>query len=292
MDAPAHCVTQGATIDTFTPETLISPCVVIDVSAKTHAAFELSVDDIRAFETLHGAIAEKSFVIIHTGWCRLWKNRDNYRNEGKFPSVSQEAALYLLTKNMVGLGIDTLSPDRADSGYPVHQCLLGHGKYLVENVMQANCLPPIGSFIVTMPMKIAQATEAPVRLVGLIPKKDHFALQQLIQLEASVRNFGFDWPDIPTIIQQAQSECVEIEEAVDKHESSERLQEEIGDLLHTAISLCLFAGFSVEETLSNVVKKFGGRMDKVRTLTTQQGLSTLKGQSFEFMLNLWNKAKQ
>lgn len=119
-----------------------------------------------------------------------------------------------------------------------------------------------------------------------------FALQQLIQLEKEVRDFGFDWPDIPTIIRQAQSECLEIEEVIEKQESSERLQEEISDLLHTAISLCLFAGFSVEETLSNIVKKFGGRMDKVRLLAEQQGLSTLKGQSFEFMLTLWDKAKQ
>lgn len=107
-----------------------------------------------------------------------------------------------------------------------------------------------------------------------------------------MRDFGFDWPDIPTIIRQAQSECVEIEEVLQQQESPERLQEEISDLLHTAISLCLFAGFSVEETLSNVVKKFGARMDKVRLLAKQQGLSTLKSQSFEFMLTLWDKAKQ
>lgn len=118
------------------------------------------------------------------------------------------------------------------------------------------------------------------------------ALQQLIKLEKEVRDFGFDWPDIHTIIRQAQSECLEIEEVIEKQESSERLQEEISDLLHTAISLCLFAGFSVEETLGNVVKKFSGRMDKVRLLAEQQGLSTLKGQSFEFMLTLWDKAKQ
>lgn len=292
MDAPLHCIPQGAAIDTFTPETLISPCIVIDVSAKAHAAFELSVHDIQAFENLYGPVAEKSFVLIHTGWNRFWEDKEAYRNEGKFPCISQEAALYLLAKNIAGLGIDTLSPDRPDSGYPVHQCLLSCGKYLVENVSQANSLPPTGSFIAVMPMKIADAAEAPVRLVGLIPRQHHFALQQLIQLEEQARDFGFDWPDIPEIIRQAQSECLEIEEVLQKQESPERLQEEISDLLHTAISLCLFAGFSVEETLSHVVKKFGGRMNKVKILAEQQGLSTLKGQSFEFMLKLWDKAKK
>lgn len=183
MDAPAHCIPQGATIDTFTPEMLISPCIIIDISAKAHACYELSVNDIQAFETLYGPIDEKSFVIIHTGWDRLWKNPNDYRAAGNFPSVSQEAAHYLLTKNIVGLGIDTLSPDRPDSGYPVHQSLLSQGKYLVENVAQANCLPPVGCFAAVMPMKIGHATEAPVRLIGLIPSKDHWALQKLIQLE-------------------------------------------------------------------------------------------------------------
>lgn len=292
MDAPAHCISQGNTIEAFDLETLISPCIVIDISKKAHTSYELSTKDIQAFETLYGPIPEGTFIIVHTGWDRFWETPDSYRAEGHFPSVSEEAALYLLTKNIIGLGIDTLSPDRPDSDYPVHQYLLSHGKYLVENVAQANALPPTGSFIAVMPMKIAHATEAPIRLVGLIPQNNYFALQELIQLEKQVRNFGFDWPDIPTIIQQAHSECLEIEEVIQKEESSERLQEEISDLLHTAISLCLFAGFSVEESIANVVKKFGGRMDKVMHLAEQQGLTTLKGQSFEFMLTLWDKAKR
>lgn len=34
MDMPAHCIPQGSTVESLSPETLISPCVVIDVSAK------------------------------------------------------------------------------------------------------------------------------------------------------------------------------------------------------------------------------------------------------------------
>ena len=106
MDAPAHCVPHEKTIDTLTLDTLIVPCVVIDISAKTtEVAFQLSVKDIQAFETLYGAIAEKSFVLIYTGWDRFWNNKDQYRAEGNFPSVSHEAARYLLTKNIIGLGI-------------------------------------------------------------------------------------------------------------------------------------------------------------------------------------------
>lgn len=117
------------------------------------------------------------------------------------------------------------------------------------------------------------------------------SLQDLILLEQEARSFGFDWPDEDCIIEQAISECDEIRDAIDQQETRERIQEEIGDLLHTAISLCLFSGFSVEETLENVVKKFGHRLKTVQQLTKEHGLDNLHGQSFDFMMELWKKAK-
>jgi uncharacterized protein YabN with tetrapyrrole methylase and pyrophosphatase domain len=116
-------------------------------------------------------------------------------------------------------------------------------------------------------------------------------LDALITLEKDARAFGFDWPDQATIIEQALSECQEITEAIQQQEPSHRIQEEIGDLLHTAISLCVFSGYNVEETLANIVEKFGSRMQALKELAQEKGFNTLKGQSFEFMLELWKEAK-
>lgn len=116
-------------------------------------------------------------------------------------------------------------------------------------------------------------------------------LDKLIALEKDARAFGFDWPTQETIIEQAISECHEITEAIQQEEPSHRIQEEIGDLLHTAISLSIFSGYDVEETLANVVEKFGKRMDALKQIAKQKGLNTLEGQSFEFMLELWKEAK-
>ena len=120
------------------------------------------------------------------------------------------------------------------------------------------------------------------------PKKP---LDKLIELEKDARAFGFDWPEQATIIEQAISECAEITEAIQLQEPSYRIQEEIGDLLHTAISLCIFSGYDVEETVANIVEKFGSRMKTLKELAHQKGFTTLKGQSFEFMLELWKEAK-
>ncbi len=116
-------------------------------------------------------------------------------------------------------------------------------------------------------------------------------LESLIALEIDARAYGFDWPDHEMIIAQAESECEEIREALTLNEPKERLQEEIGDLIHTAVSLCLFAGFDPEETIAVIVKKFGKRMMRVKELAQKDGHPDLKGQSLDYMLSLWKKAK-
>ncbi len=118
------------------------------------------------------------------------------------------------------------------------------------------------------------------------------ALNDLLILEKDAKQFGFDWPDELMIIEQAMDECREIKEAIENHEQRERIQEEIGDLLHSAISLCEYAGFDVEETLHKVNKKFGNRMQAIKKLTHDAGLTNLKDQNFEFMMDLWRKAKK
>jgi uncharacterized protein YabN with tetrapyrrole methylase and pyrophosphatase domain len=122
-------------------------------------------------------------------------------------------------------------------------------------------------------------------------KESGSALNTLLHLEEDARQYGFEWPNEAMIIEQAIDECREIKEAIEKKEHPERIQEEIGDLLHSAISLCVFAGFDVEETLAKVNIKFDKRMQAMKTLTDELGLPNLQGKSIDFMLELWRKAK-
>ena len=43
MDAPAHCIKDGATIDKLSIQDFLSPLVVIDVSAKMHERYSVSI---------------------------------------------------------------------------------------------------------------------------------------------------------------------------------------------------------------------------------------------------------
>ncbi len=117
------------------------------------------------------------------------------------------------------------------------------------------------------------------------------ALQTLITLEKDAREFGFDWPDIDALLKQAVSECEEIAATISDKEPRERMQEEIGDLLHTAVSLCVFAGFDVEDTIRVINSKFAKRMQGLKELAKERGLDTLKGKSTDYMLELWDAVK-
>lgn len=167
MDAPAHCIPGGTTIEEITLKQLITSCIVIDVSHNAHEKYSVTCDDIHDFEKKYGTIFKDTFVIIHTGWERFWNQPEKYRNNLIFPSISIEAAQLLLERNIIGLGIDTLSPDRDEDGFPVHQLLLNAGKYIIENIANSNKIPPIGASIIALPIKIKDGTEAPIRLIGV-----------------------------------------------------------------------------------------------------------------------------
>lgn len=115
-------------------------------------------------------------------------------------------------------------------------------------------------------------------------------LEKLIELETAAQQYGFDWPDPHMIIDHAISECKEIEDAI-KSGDKENIQSEIGDLIHVSISLCVFLGYDVKEIIYNSFKKFNNRMSMVKEEADKLGLESLEGQPTDFLLKLWNKAK-
>ena len=168
IDAPAHVVPGGITVDKLELKDLVSDCVVIDVSAEANDNYMVMPFALEQFENEHGEIAPQSFVIFYTGWDKNWEFKEKYHNDHMFPGVHLATAEMLLERSIVGIGIDTLSCDRGDRGFPVHKAILGAGKYLVENIANAKELPPIGARVLALPMKLTGGTEAPLRLIAFV----------------------------------------------------------------------------------------------------------------------------
>ncbi len=176
MDAPSHRFKGAASINNISLEKLIVQACVIDVTKIATAEYEISVQDVLQYEAKYGVITPNSLVIGYTGWSHLWSDPDAYRNVDEkgqmhFPAFSAAAAELLLKRKIAGIAIDTLSPDCLDHSFPVHKLILGAGLYIIENVADCSKLPPKGAYVIALPMNALSATEAPIRMLGLVPSK-------------------------------------------------------------------------------------------------------------------------
>lgn len=170
MDSPGHCFPSGRTIEQIEISELCRQAFVIDVSLSADETYLVGISEVLEFEKKFGKIEKESIVFFYTGWDRHWHDASQYRNNYQFPSISKEVAQMLLERQVAGVGIDTLSPDLPNSQYIVHQLFLGQDKIILENVANLKKMPPIGAYILALPPKIRGATEAPIRLVGMVNK--------------------------------------------------------------------------------------------------------------------------
>jgi len=169
IDAPAHCIPGGKTVDQLNPVHFVAPLVVIDVSGKAAAFYQVSATDILAFEHTHGRIEKHALICFHTGWSAFWTDHQKYQT---FPALSAEAATLLVSRNPRGIGIDTHSVDilKGDR-FPAHEIILGHGCYIIENMTNLDKVPSIGARAIVAPLMIKGPVEAPAHVIALCDKK-------------------------------------------------------------------------------------------------------------------------
>lgn len=118
------------------------------------------------------------------------------------------------------------------------------------------------------------------------------SLEKLLLSDKEARNFGFIWPNVEMILEQVLSELEEVKMSIKHQEGIARIQEEIGDLLHTVISLCLFCGFDLEDTFDKAEQKFTKRFKELQQLCKEEGYDSMKNLSIEKSFELWGRAKQ
>ncbi|MGC2107885.1 MAG: cyclase family protein [Candidatus Korobacteraceae bacterium] len=177
MDAPAHFAAGAWTVDQIPAERLVRPMVILDVrnQAKNDADYEVSLQDVAAWEDAHGQIPDGAVVMAYTGWEDRWNSQKEFRNEQSdglthYPGFSLEAAQFLVkTRGVVGLGIDTMSVDKgATTTYPVHYFTSAQGVYHLENVANLALVPPAGATIVVAPIKLENGSGGPARVLALV----------------------------------------------------------------------------------------------------------------------------
>ena len=126
MDAPAHMIPGGKTLDHYNPGSFSGPGALIDVTAFSGKEIPLAF-----LEKYRETIPTGGYLLLYTGWDRLW-GRPEYFD--KYPVLAPETALWLVSLPLKGIGIDGPSFDPVEGPQRIHHILLGKGLLLVENL--------------------------------------------------------------------------------------------------------------------------------------------------------------
>lgn len=157
LDAPAHFVSGGKTIDEYEVREFILPARVI------------RIDDPEAVPASALLGCE-----IGPGEALLFKTRNSWgaqRGSGvffeDFVHLSREAADLCVEKRVHLVGLDSISVDRyGDEQYPVHERLSKAGILILEGIDLA-LVPPGEYTLIALPLRIQGGEASPVRAILL-----------------------------------------------------------------------------------------------------------------------------
>lgn len=188
LDAPAHSIAGGRTIDAVALDELTGPAVVLqlpglaprEVITRAHLAPLLDGDDAQdrgssapdEATALDGpevdgggdsaapsGLGGARIVLLATGWDTHWGSEAYFAH----PVLAPDACRALLDAGMHVLGMDTLNPDPSDGGeLAVHQLVLGGDHLIIENLRGLTALPCRVEFA-GVPLPVENADGSPIR---------------------------------------------------------------------------------------------------------------------------------
>lgn len=112
------------------------------------------------------------------------------------------------------------------------------------------------------------------------------ALMRAQKVQQRAARVGFDWAALPEVIAKVREELGEIEQA-----APDEVEEEIGDLLFSAVNLARKAGFEPELALHAATEKFIRRFQKMEVTITARGES-LDQLTLAQMDAVWDEVKR
>jgi kynurenine formamidase len=177
LELPMAVVKGKATVAQIPARELFVHAVLVDVSAKVSQIedYQLTADDLRAWERRNGRISKESVVLLHTGWSRRWGDPVRYLNldaQGvpRVPGFSLAALNFLVSERGVrGVGLDAFFPNGTPGSRDEEARALPHaGKWQLVNLTNLNLLPAKGAKLVIAPLRL-EAGSAPVRVIAILP---------------------------------------------------------------------------------------------------------------------------
>ena len=179
MGAPAHFVEGGETIDEIPVNELIMPLCVIDVEEKCekNPDYQLSVEDIKDWESRNRRIPKHSFVIMRSGWSKRWSNVERFENRDKdgvmhTPGWSLDTLKFLFKeRNINGVAHETGDTDAGfTKSFDCESYVFHSGNFQIENIANVDDLPESGALVIIGVPKMKSGSGFPCRVYAVLPQ--------------------------------------------------------------------------------------------------------------------------
>ena len=159
IDAPSHMIEGGYSLSDFPIEKFIGEGIVIPLETDSFIKLEY----LKKFEF---EIKKSSFVLFYSGFDDLWGKKEYFKG---FPSLTIEAAKYLMEFNLKGIGIDAVSIDCMENeNFDIHYILLKKNMIIIENLKNLKFLLDKKFELYLTPLKIKGLDGSPIRAFGKI----------------------------------------------------------------------------------------------------------------------------
>ncbi|MEE0265999.1 MAG: nucleoside triphosphate pyrophosphohydrolase [Acutalibacteraceae bacterium] len=116
------------------------------------------------------------------------------------------------------------------------------------------------------------------------------SLMRSQKIQQKAAKVGFDWDSVDGAIDKLTEEVDELKEAI-ANGDSKHIEEELGDVLFSAVNVSRFVKTDSEKALYNACEKFISRFSKMEKLANEENIK-INETSLEALDELWEKAKK
>lgn len=161
LDAPAHLIPGGMTLDRFPVSHFQGQALVVECR---QVQGEILLAHLEPLARLQGA----EFILLRTGWDRYWGQERYFTG---YPVLSHDAAALLASLPLKGIGVDAISLDSPDATLlPNHHAFLAQDMVIIENLTHLDAIPDQACQLYCLPLAIAAADGAPARVIACLPE--------------------------------------------------------------------------------------------------------------------------